>query len=389
MPEPFDTLTRLAEDGGAPGLPPAEVRRRGDRLRRRRTALQAVVATAAIAVVVGAGATLTGGSDRRGDPAPATQPTRTGQAAPTIPAGIALAQGLPDPGGDGTVVGPSNSDKAALRPIEVCGTRAYPVERATDRLSVRYEGPEDFRGREVTAYDDPSVAKLVVDGMTRAMRDCPREDAGGTTAVTRTGQVAAGDESWAYVTTYEQQGQASVGLQVVTASRVGRYVVVTTRADEGGPADAQTRLGQQMGEVRSLLAGLAGDHVLTHDGYGSLRLGMTAQEVTATHEAVVRDGPGCAAISLSDLPAARDTADGFVSARLGLVAIFARRDVRTEEGIRIGGTRVQVQQAYGGGMDDSAFVSHVVGPRTSYVFGFDGDRVVSIALQREGQDCYQ
>ena len=71
------------------------------------------------------------------------------------------------------------------------------------------------------------------------------------------------------------------------------------------------------------------------------------------------------------------------------MAIFARRDVRTEEGIRIGATRVQVQQAYGGGMDDSAFVSHVVGPRTSYVFGFDGDRVVSIALQREGQDCYQ
>jgi hypothetical protein len=393
VPDSLDTLSRLADGGAAPGLPAAEVRRRGDRLRRRRTALQAVGATAAIAVVMGAGATLTGAFDRQAGPAPAPAtrpPTTAPTALPAIPAGFPLDQGIPDPGGDGTLTGPSGSKAAAVPPIKACGVRAYPVEQPFDRLSVRYQAPGDFRARELTVYRDTSVATLVVDGFVRAMRDCPREDVGGNTAVTRNSRFTAGDESWGFVTTYEQGGRAALGLQVTTATRVGPYVLVATQSSEGSLTDAQRQLDQQLTQVRSLVGALAVvDPVLTHDGYGSLRLGMTGSEVEATGEAELREGAGCAGIALTDHGVRQDQVDGFVSPTQGLVALFARPNVRTEEGSRVGDTRQQVQATYGGGIDDSPFASYTLGAGTSYVFGFDGDKVVSIALQRDRQDCYQ
>ena len=121
MPDPLDTLSRLADREFGPLVPAAEVRRRGDRLRRRRTVLRTLGGALAVAVVLG-GVAVTTRMDRgtTSAPGPATQgpsPT-TAATAMAIPAGFPLDQGYPDPGGDGSMTGPSHSPAAAFTPIQ-------------------------------------------------------------------------------------------------------------------------------------------------------------------------------------------------------------------------------------------------------------------------------
>jgi hypothetical protein len=61
----------------------------------------------------------------------------------------------------------------------------------------------------------------------------------------------------------------------------------------------------------------------------------------------------------------------------------------TEEGVRLGDTRQQVRGDYGGPVTTAPFVTVPLTDGTSYVFGFDGDRLVSIVVQADRQDCYQ
>lgn len=398
MPDPLDTLSRLADGQAGPMLPASEVRRRGDRLRRRRTGLRTLGGALAVAVVLG-GVALTTGMDGHTTPAPATQAPRptTAATAMAIPAWFPLDQGYPDPGGDGSVTGPSSSPAAAFAPIEACGQRAYPVVRPAGRLSVRLQQPEDFRGRELTTYDDEAAAKRALDSFVSVMRDCPRETTGGTTATHAVSSVRAGDESWAVVTTYETDGRPSLGLQVTTATRAGAALLVATQSDEGDAGAAQAQLDRQLDDVRALLRLLSSDpdspgaRVLTHDGYGSLRLGMSREEASATGDLEVTGSGGgaCAGFTLTDHPARKDQVDGFVSRRHGLVAVFARPDMATLEGTRLGDTRQQVRGAYGGPVTTEPFVTVPLSDGTSYVFGFDRDRLVSIVLRLDGQDCYQ
>jgi hypothetical protein len=71
MSDLFDTLHVLVNDDDAPPVPPAEIRRRGDRMRRRRIALQAVALSAVAAVIAVAIAIAFGGSGAEA----ATQPS--------------------------------------------------------------------------------------------------------------------------------------------------------------------------------------------------------------------------------------------------------------------------------------------------------------------------
>jgi hypothetical protein len=88
VPDLFDSLKQLDHDPSVQPLPAAEVRRRGDRMRRRRGALEALTALAVVAVVV-AGSALVEGRSGSGHAGPATQgPTQS--AAPTTPDAVAL-----------------------------------------------------------------------------------------------------------------------------------------------------------------------------------------------------------------------------------------------------------------------------------------------------------
>jgi hypothetical protein len=66
MSDLFDTLHLLVDVLEPAPLPPQEVRRRGDRMRRRRTARQALVATTVVAILVWAATNLLIGGPNHG-----------------------------------------------------------------------------------------------------------------------------------------------------------------------------------------------------------------------------------------------------------------------------------------------------------------------------------
>mgnify|MGYP006196505935 CR=1 FL=1 len=70
MPDLFDALRGAPDQLVRPPLPAEEVRRRGDRMRRRRTLGAAAGATLAVALVVGGGLALGGGLTSGSGPSP-------------------------------------------------------------------------------------------------------------------------------------------------------------------------------------------------------------------------------------------------------------------------------------------------------------------------------
>ena len=111
MPDLFDPLRGTPDQLVRPPLPPAEVRRRGDRLRRRRTVTAATGAALAVALVVGGGLALGGGLTTGSTPAPVPPagqpPSESAEPSPaptpdvdwltSIPTGFPLADDLDKP----------------------------------------------------------------------------------------------------------------------------------------------------------------------------------------------------------------------------------------------------------------------------------------------------
>lgn len=75
MRDPLEELRNLSAAG--PALPAEEVRRRGDRMRRRRTALQAVGAAVAVAAIASGGAAMTGSLTSSTPPAGPAAPSQS------------------------------------------------------------------------------------------------------------------------------------------------------------------------------------------------------------------------------------------------------------------------------------------------------------------------
>ncbi|HET8602845.1 MAG TPA: hypothetical protein VFM09_02885 [Marmoricola sp.] len=136
----------------------------------------------------------------------------------------------------------------------------------------------------------------------------------------------------------------------------------------------------------------AGRHVLGPDGYRGLRLGMDAAQVRATGDATVPRVPasGCAGIRLTDRPRRPHRVDGYLSARYGLVAVYARSDMATPEGIHPGSTFAQVRKAYPDGkLSVDGYWIVPLGHGTAYEFGIGGHHAVGeMAVMRLRQDCF-
>ena len=247
MSDPFDTLKHLDEGAAGPALPASEVRRRGDRMRRRRTAVRALGAACAVAVIttggIALGGDLTGSSPQ---PPPASQDadttpdgTRSAEPRPVvteIPAGFPLAEGYPaDTGSDETLVGPA-ADAQAFERLDVCDKLAYPTVGHVDRLAVVFTQPEDYRARELTTYADDASARDALTHLVETYRACPRESFGGTpetVTVTDVRQTGLGDDGYAVVQSYEADGRTAIGLTQVQAVRVGNALLLSTTSNEG------------------------------------------------------------------------------------------------------------------------------------------------------------
>lgn len=395
MADLLDALKRSPEDDLAP-LPAHEVRRRGDRLRHRRRAWQVAGAAAAVAIVVGGGAMLSG-PDRTPRELPITHPTTRPAISTVIPSGLPITNGWTDPGGDGSIrVGGSTP---ALGDIPYCGRTAYPVAAQADRLTARYQAPEDFRTRELTTYADVATARRALATFRTAVEGCSGAQEGPTATRYRTRPGAFGDESFA-VLAYPQDANA-IGIESIVVARLGNALVVSTRADEGRADQVAQQADTDGRDLTALLRALAdretapSSDVLTLDGAGDLRLGTTRDDLVTTGQLTLATpvaSAACDGLVVNRWGRLENDVDGFISHRYGLAAIFARPGVtRTAEGIRIGSSEAALRAAYptakdaDGGLVRFTDADH---PGRSLTFTVEAGKVTRFVAALDSQDCY-
>lgn len=248
-PNPLDAFR---SDAGAPlrPLPAAEVRRRGDRFRRRRTALVAAGAVAAVIAIAVPLAVVNAGTDRTAPPiadTPSPRPADPTQDAAEdssstatpqvgdIPEDFPLFAGWPEQPGEAEQpgrIGPSRSLELTIDP-DLCGA-PFPVPAYRDHLEAAFTNVEDGRERVLYSFDDAAQAIDFVTEAVRAYEGCPTQTADQFGRFNEARQTSIGGQSYAFVTTRTFDGFPAIGLKVTQVVRLGRAVLVDTTESEGG-----------------------------------------------------------------------------------------------------------------------------------------------------------
>lgn len=200
MSDPIERMNRLRFDvEGGPMLPAAEVRRRGDQLRRRRTvALTAGVALAVVAIVTPV-AFLTGGDPSGDSPLdPVDTPSETSTSAPA-PAGAVSEENLlrdedvAGAWGDGLVVtaGDTTTGAAAVAPCSRGLAELGPTQVLTRTFGFTAvdggDGDADHHASEtVASFPDAAAAQQARDRVKSWIDDCAPSGAERYTAGTWT-----------------------------------------------------------------------------------------------------------------------------------------------------------------------------------------------------------
>ncbi|MDN4173698.1 hypothetical protein QWY28_12125 [Nocardioides sp. SOB77] len=167
MRDPIEDLQHFRSEGTTVNpLPASEVRRRGDRMRRRNTALATVggVAAALVAIAVPVGIAQSG-ADPRPDISPAPPAVAWLQ---EVPAEFPLTAGLRGgPVGD-----------AGVRDLEQCAADTWGLDRAVARADASVGDVEGFRGRTLAVYADADAAAAALEGVRATVAGCAEDPAG-------------------------------------------------------------------------------------------------------------------------------------------------------------------------------------------------------------------
>jgi hypothetical protein len=244
--DPLDPLDNFAEGLHVNSLPASEVRRRGDRMRRRNTALATVGGVVAAAVFIGTPVALLAGDDDKGtvDPAdPSPSVTEDSPPRPAwlteIPAGFPLTDGFPETNGlDGsptTVV-----DNPALTTLQLCGT-GWPTGGSADVAGISYTGEsEDTRDRTLLLLEDDLAATTALDALEEAVQACPNQPTSGGDSVLESSLVDLdlGTEQSVVVAQQVRQDDGLLSqLTVTEVARSGNAIFVeSSYGSAAGPA---------------------------------------------------------------------------------------------------------------------------------------------------------
>lgn len=128
-------------------------------------------------------------------------------------------------------------------------------------------------------------------------------------------------------------------------------------------------------------------------GYGAVKLGMTAKQAKATGGVVQKmpGGGGCSGWDLKKFPTPKDSVGIYVSPNVGLAAIFAAKDMKTPQGIRIGSTAKQLKAAYPHIKKNAHdyYVITVPGNKKAYYsFAVTQGKVTEYGIALHKQDCF-
>ncbi|MEO6701129.1 MAG: hypothetical protein ABIP57_06480 [Jatrophihabitantaceae bacterium] len=141
--------------------------------------------------------------------------------------------------------------------------------------------------------------------------------------------------------------------------------------------------------------------VLGPEGLRALKLGMTRVQALRTGEITISTlpasalAPGCIGFDLTANRMPRpNRVDGYISAKYGVVAIWAPAGVRTPQGVGVGSTLAAVKRAYPTidvtkTINGGPTVRTPGNPQAFYQLPYGaGDKVTSLSLLSQSQDCF-
>ena len=429
MSDPIEQLRNFTPQGvDVTPLSPSEVRRRGDRLRRRNQALAAVGGVAAIALIATPIALLAGGPPKALQPVDTPTPTttQTPTSPPTaatespqptrgdIPAGFPLAAGFPDPSQaeepEKALQGPNRT----LAPVEysACG-QPVPDPGHADRVVAKYENAEDYRTRSLTTYPDADAAVAAVQAMVGAWQSCPEDPVRTDGFVTHreVRRLNVGGESWAILERDTMDGGASPFGATTVLVRLGRAIFIEDRAGHAGypSGDGQASIDDVIDGAAEPLAAMCAfteagcggggasapaDGIIGPQGSGDLQMGMTVAQLEATGLVTMLPAPAdsnCVPFTvdtwLADDPRSLSQVDGYVSRKLGLAILIAQPEMHTPEGISIGSTVAEVRTAYGELTGQEAYSTRPIDGVEYFFLTNLQEKVDEFQVELEGQDC--
>lgn len=240
MPDPIDELDNFSIPGPPMNpLPASEVRRRGNRIRRRNNALATVGALAVVAAIATPFAVAAGGSGQsQQDVGPADQPP--GGWVRTVPAGFDLGA-VPD--GADPAFRFETGQQPAVDDLTACGEPVYSSDGAADTAGAtwRQAGSEGSAGRTLALYASDTEAEAALADLGAAVQDCPRDEVSGELPTVNdvVDTPVPGAESAFVWTRQVQDGELLYDQTVYQAVQVGNALYLAYGFSSAGGPQAQ------------------------------------------------------------------------------------------------------------------------------------------------------
>ena len=237
MPDPIDELENFSLPGTPMNpLPAAEVRRRGNRIRRRNNALATAGGLAVVAIIATPFALAAGGSTQSDQQpiGPATQPPNGWTQ--TIPAGFDIGA-LPE--GAGFTF--DTRDRSVVDNVRVCGGEAYSTSGSTDAAGASWgePGSDGAMARTLAVYSDGDAAATALDDLRQAVLDCPRDERFVNEGVDT--PVSGAEDAFVWTNQVDDGGSLS-DMTVFEAVQVGNAVYLATSSGTAGGEQAAGNL---------------------------------------------------------------------------------------------------------------------------------------------------